>query len=91
MISGVVLSTKGNIALEKTNKIRGEWLHLVNPKVGSVSFFRPQVDIRNHSRLENAPVWTAFVDVWTDMIDVWTAKVTFRNVGATIQAARRII
>jgi hypothetical protein len=37
MILGAALSTKGNIALEKTNKIRGEWLHLVNPKVGSVS------------------------------------------------------
>jgi hypothetical protein len=91
MILWVVLSTKGNIALEKTDKIRGEWLHLVNPEVGNVSFLGRQVDIRNRSRLENAPVWTAFVDVWTDPADVWTAKVTFRNLDATSHAARRII
>jgi hypothetical protein len=91
MISGAVLSTKRNIALENTNKIRGEWLHLASHRVGSVSFFGFQVDIRNRFRLENAPVWTAFVDVWTDLADVWTAKVTFRNLDATGQAARRII
>lgn len=69
---------------EKLNKIRGEWLQLVNLSAGNVSFFGPNVDIRNHFRLENAPVWTAFVDVWT-------GEVTSCNLVATNQAARRII
>jgi hypothetical protein len=69
---------------EKPNKIRGEWLQLVNLSAGNVSFFGPNVDIRNHFRLKNAPVWTAFVDVWT-------GKVTSCNLGAISQDARRII
>lgn len=89
MISGVVLSTKRNPGPEKPNRIRGDRLHLVNLRVGNVSFFGLRVYVLNRFRLENAPLWTASVDVWTDLVDVWTAKVTFRNLDATDQAALR--
>lgn len=39
MLGGTISSTLVNRALEKPNKIRGEWLHLVNPEVENVSFF----------------------------------------------------
>jgi hypothetical protein len=79
MLRQAISSTLVNRALEKPNKNRGEWLHLVNPEVENVSFFGLGVYILHRFRPKSAPVWTASVDVLTCIADVWTAKVTFRN------------